>query len=169
MTALTNTLLVANSTIPPQFSPIVISSNSAQALILANAIQSTKAGLPNQIFQAIGEILSTPQLSIQSPFLNSTTSAQQEYGISDQAYEAIPSQLLPLLRVDSIGTMTSTNGQMQVEFSGYDGHVYAIQLSPDLLNWTSFSTNSPANGVFNAAIPAVGNPPAQFYRTVLIQ
>ena len=92
-----------------------------------------------------------------------------EYGISDQAHEAIPSQLLPLLRVDSIGKMVATNGQMQVQFTGYDGHAYAVQISPDLLNWTSVSTNSPTNGVFNAALPALENTASQFYRTVLVQ
>lgn len=94
---------------------------------------------------------------------------QVAYGISDQAYEAIPSQLLPLLRVDSTGQMISTNGQIQVQFSGYDGHEYAIQVSPDLLNWSSVSTNAPANGVFSAALPTPANSPAQFYRSLLIQ
>jgi len=65
--------------------------------------------------------------------------------------------------------MISTNGQIQVQFTGYDGHSYAIQVSPDLLNWTSISTNSPVNGVINAAIPALGNTASQFYRSVLIQ
>jgi len=172
MTALTNLSWgVISNMIVPQLEAATISSNSAQASIIVNAIQSTKAALPGQTFQGIGDILAVPQLTVQSPFLNLTNPLPilQEYSISDQAYEIIPSQLLPLLRVDSIGTMTSTNGQLQVQFSGYDAHVYAIQLSPDLLNWTSISTNSPINGVINAAIPWVGNAPSQFYRTVLIQ
>ena len=65
--------------------------------------------------------------------------------------------------------MISTNGQLQVQFSGYDGHVYAVEASTDLLNWTSVSTNSPVNGMFNAVIPAMGNTVSQSYRTVLIQ
>jgi hypothetical protein len=155
----------------PALDTIVISSNSAAASIIVNAIQTNKAGSPNQTFLGIGDILATPQLSIQSPFLNLTNPApvMVEYGISDQAYEVIPSQLLPLLRVNSIGKMLSTNGQVQMQFSGYDDHAYAIQISLDLLHWTSVSTNSPTNGVFSAVIPAMGNPAPQFFRTVLIQ
>lgn len=176
MTALTNTAPAPFASTPPQFSPIVISSNSTQAAIIANAILSTEANanlFPNQKFPFIGGVLATPQLSDQSPFLNLSSHngvpVQQEYGISDQACEAIPSQLLPLLRVDSFGQIISTNGQMQVQFSGYDGHAYAIQVSTDLLNWTSVSTNSPVNGVFGMVVPAVGNTASQFYRTVLVQ
>ena len=176
MTVLTNTLPVVHAGIPTQYSPILISSNSAQAALIANAIQSIRTNtvlFPQPTFQWIGEVLATPQLSIQSPFLNlggtGTLYNQVAYGISDQAYEAIPSQLLPLLRVDSTGQMISTNGQIQVQFSGYDGHEYAIQVSPDLLNWSSVSTNAPTNGVFSAALPTPVNSAAQFYRSLLIQ
>jgi len=175
MTALTNTLPFVVAGIPTQYSPILISSNSTQAALIANAIQSIRTNtvlFPQPTFQWIGEVLATPQLSIQSPFLNLGGTGpynQVAYGISDQAYEAIPSQLLPLLRVDSTGQMISTNGQIQVQFSGYDGHEYAIQVSPDLLNWSSVSTNAPANGVFSAALPTPANSPAQFYRSLLIQ
>jgi hypothetical protein len=175
MIALTNLppVLIGHQ-VTPQFDQIIISSNSAQASVIVNAIQAVKASFPNQIFHNIGDVLATPQLSTLSPYLNSTISMPTsiinfEYGINDQAYEAIPSQLLPLVRVDSIGQTVSTNGQIQVQFSGYDGHQYAVQLSPDLLNWTSMSTNSPTNGVFTVTIPSSGNTIPQFYRTVLVQ
>ena len=38
------------------------------------------------------------------------------YGITDAAYEAIPVQLLPQLRPDSIGTLTPTNGGWNLFF-----------------------------------------------------
>ena len=170
MTALTNIgPVILGNTIVPEFSTSIISSNSAQASIVANAIQTTKGSLPDQTFQGIGDILATPQLSIFSPFLNQSSLRGEQYGISDQAYEAISSQLLPLLRVDSIGKIVSSNGQIQGQFSGYDGHAYAIQTSPDLLNWTNVSTNSPTNGVFRAVMPAAGKSASLFYRTILIR
>jgi hypothetical protein len=170
MTALTNTAPAAFPGMPFQFSPVVLSSNSAQAAIIASAILSTKANtnlFPSQTFPLIGTVLATPQLSIQSPFLNVSTTSQTEYGINDQAYEMIPSQLLSRLRLDSIGNMVLTNGVTQVQFSGYDGHQYAVQVSSDLLHWSGFSTNGPVNGVFGVAIPGGGA--LQFYRSVLIQ
>lgn len=155
-----------------QFSPIVISSNSTQASVIANAIVAARTNtnlFPKQIFRNIGDILSTPQLTVQSPYLNLNTASQISYAINDQAYEAIPSQLLPVLRMDSLGQIISSNGQTQIQFSGYDGHQYAVESSTDLLAWTNMSTNSPTNGVFTVGMPFTANGTNQFYRTVLIQ
>lgn len=175
LVAFTNLMpVVVGSAIVPQLNPIVISSNSAQASIIANAIELIRESLPKQTFRNVGDVLAVPQLTMQSPFLNLSSTnpiglVTQRYGTSDQAYEAIPSQLLPLLRADSIGQIISINGQMQVQFSGYDGHDYAVQVSSDLLNWTTVSTNSPVSGVINTPFPTTANPSSQFYRTVLIQ
>jgi hypothetical protein len=166
LTALTNTALTVFQSIPPQFSPIVISSNSAQASVIAAVIQSTKAGLPGQAFHDIGGILAAPQLTVQSPFLDLSPISQQEYGISDQAYEAIPSQLLPLLRADSIGRVSSVSGELHVEFNGYDGQAYAIQVSSDLVNWANINTNFPVDGVFQLDVPIMESVGPQFYRSL---
>jgi len=155
--------------IPPTTSAVVISSNSSQASVIANAIATARAGQSGQAFHGVGDILAVPQLSQQSPYLNWNNSYQQLYGISDQSYEAIPSQLLPLLRADSIGTLTATNGQSQLQFSGDDGHAYAVQVSADLLNWTAIATNTPVNGTFTIPVAPPGNSAAQFYRTRLVQ
>jgi len=100
--------------------------------------------------------------------LNWNNAAQQANGISDQAYEAIPSQLLPLLRADSVGSAAFTNGQTVIRFSGSDGHTYAIEVSTDLVNWTSINTNRPAGGVISFTISPAFNATAQFYRSILL-
>jgi hypothetical protein len=166
LTALTNTALIVLPSTPPQLSPIVISSNSVQASLIADAIQSTRAGLPGQVFHNLGDILAAPQLTVRSPFLDLSASAQEEYGNSDQAYEAIPSQLLPLLRADSIGSVSSASGEVHVEFNGYDGKAYAIQVSSDLVNWTNINTNSPVNGVFQLNVPVLETAGPQFFRSL---
>ena len=165
MIALTNVAAIPL----PQFASITISSNSDQASIMANAIESIRAGSPGQLFHGIGDVLATPQLTVQSPFLNLSNYVQQNDGVSDQAYEAIPSQLLPLLRADSVGQLFLSNGQALVQFSGYDGHTYVVEVSADLLNWTNASTNCPVNGIFSAPVPPVGNTSMQFYRSLLLQ
>lgn len=165
-TALTNTALTVFQSIPPQLSPVVISSNSVQASLIAAAIQSTRAGLPGQAFHDIGGILAAAPLTVQSPFLDLSPISQQEYGISDQAYEAIPSQLLPLLRADSIGRVSSASGELHVEFNGYDGQAYAIQVSSDLVNWANINTNSPVNGVFQLDVSIMESADPQFYRSL---
>jgi hypothetical protein len=142
---------------------VVISSNSPQASVIANAIQSARMNQPGQFFREVGDILATPQLTEQSPFLNLSSD------INDEAYEIIPSQLLSLLRADSIGSITPVNGQTLVQFTGYDGHAYAIQVSSDLINWVSISTNCPVNGMFGFTNSAAPNANQQFYRSVLLQ
>jgi hypothetical protein len=49
-------------------------------------------------FEHVGDILSTPELSVQSPFLNWRNVNQQSYGINDAEYEWLPQQIMGLLR-----------------------------------------------------------------------
>jgi len=54
---------------------------------------------PGGWFKSTGDILSVPQLSDASPFLNLVTnSVVLQRGVSDAAYEWLPQQILPLLR-----------------------------------------------------------------------
>ncbi len=172
MTALTNdlpdSLGLRLGVFPPQFGTIVISSNSPQAAAIVNAIQSARIGQPGRFFRDVGDILAIPQLTEQSPFLNWNDGIQASNGISDEAYEEIPSQLLPLLRADSIGSIASTSGPMLVQFTGYDGHAYAIEVSSDLKNWANISTNYPVNGMFGFTNSVSPKSKSQFYRSILL-
>ena len=141
-----------------------ISSNSPQASIIANGIESAQKSQTGQFFEDAGDILAVPQLSTACPFLNLAPAN----GINDAAYEAIPAQLLSLIRNDSVGSIAAANGQSVIRFTGYDGHYYAIEVSTNLLDWISLGTNSPTGGVLNltnALSPSAG---AQFYRSVLL-
>lgn len=155
--------------VPPQLDSLTVLSNSPQAAIIANAIQTVRATQPGGFFHDVGDIFNVPQLAEQSPFLNWNDSIQQQGGISDVAYEMIPGQLLSLLRADSVGSLAWTNGQWLVQFTGYDGHAYVVQTSPDLVDWTNLGTNSPVDGAFGFPVsPAPGAGP-QFYRSRLVQ
>jgi hypothetical protein len=88
--------------------------------------------------------------------------------VTDEAYEAIPSQLLPLLRADSVGCVVRTGGTLQIQFSGIDGLAYAVQVSTDLVNWTSLSTNLPYGGVFTFLDFLPPGAPRRFYRSLLL-
>jgi hypothetical protein len=147
-----------------EIDPVLISSNSPQAVLIAAALESGRAAEPGQMFADIGDILATPQLAEQSPFINEANTNN----LTDAACEIIPSQLLSLLRTDSIGSIALMNSQPAVQFTGYDGHPYAIQVSSDLVNWTSISTNFPVGGVITFTSPGMQNA-NQFYRSVLLQ
>ena len=153
---------------PPQFDAYIITSNSPQAALLANGIIEARTNGISPIFQFIGEVLAAPLLTEQSPYLNWSNSSQSKYGISDEAYEAIPAQLLPLLRPDSFGTMSPNAVGWTLQFSGSDGYAYEVQTSIDLIHWDNVSTNYPVQGNFNVAIPIDPNLTGRFYRSVLI-
>jgi hypothetical protein len=152
----------------PQFDSYIMSSNSSQASVIANAIAQTKTAQSGHAFNSIGDILATPELTVISPWLNTSTSDQINYGISDKAYEAIPAQLLPLLRADSTGTIISGNGNWNLQFSGSDGFAYALQTSTNLVKWEMVSTNCPQQGVFIVPLPITPDSPKHFYRSVLL-
>ena len=162
-----------------QFSSLTVSSNSVQATTIANAIESIRSRQPAQIFANVGDVFGTLELSESSPFLNTNAiygssgqvipgSQQELYGISDEAYEAIPAQLLPLLRQDSVGAIVQNNGAWNIQFSGSDEYTYGLQTSMDLVNWNTVSTNSPVQGYFSVPILPTPNPSKHFFRSVLL-
>jgi hypothetical protein len=148
-----------------QFGSTMISSNSPQASVIANAIEAERTAQPAEIFSDFGDILATPQLADQSPFLTGLNATNE---ISDAAYEAIPSQLLPLLRPDSVGAIVHANGGWNIQFSGSDGFAYALQTSTNLVNWNFVSTNYPVQGFFVMPVSSLANFPGQFYRSMLV-
>ena len=167
MTVLTNNLPDDELGWPPQFASLIMSSNSPQASTIAAALVTAGSSQPGRRFHDVGDILATPELSTASPWLNTDSAAQVEWGITDEAYEVIPSQLLLLLRPDSIGSVGQSGGTLQVQFTGADGYAYAVQTSSNLLGWTAVSTNYPTNGCFNFVETPPPGSPRRFYRSVL--
>jgi hypothetical protein len=149
------------------FAPAIMSSNSPQAAIIATALDATRAKQPTRTFRSIGDLLAIPELSTGSPWLDTNGVAQIDSSMNDEACEAIPSQLLLLLRPDSLGSASQSGGTLQVQFTGADGYAYVVQTSSNLSAWTAVSTNYPVNGSFNfVATPSPGSP-RRFYRSVL--
>ena len=157
---------------PLQSTTYIIASNSPQASAIASAIVQTRASQGSPFFYSIGDILVTPALAGQSPFLNlgSSRALQQQttYDITDIAYEAIPTQLLPLLRPDSIGSLSPANGGWNLQFSGADGYGYLLQTSTNLIDWSNIGTNQPVQGTFSVPVGPAAGSSGQFFRTVLL-
>lgn len=149
-----------------QFETLIMSSNSPQAAVIATALHTKQAGQPGHYFHDPGDFLCTPEVSVVSPWLD--TSHGPQALISDVAYEAIPAQLLPLLRPDSVGAMIQNGGTLSLQFSGLDGLAYAVQISPDLQSWTTLSTNYPVGGVFSLVDSQTPVAPCRFYRSVIL-
>jgi hypothetical protein len=153
---------------PDGLASLVMSSNSPQAATIAAGVVTARSLQPNQSFQDPGDVLSTPELSVASPWLDTNDAALSYASLTDEAYEAIPSQLLPLLRADSIGYVFQNGGALRIEFSGSDGLAYAVQVSTDLVNWSALTTNYPVGGVFCFVDVPPPGAPRRFYRSVLM-
>jgi len=170
--AYSNSLPIVVPTTPLQFDTYLMASNSPQAAVMATAILQNQAGRNGVPFASIGDLLAVSALTFQSPFLNLGSSAfgqqQTNYGITDLAYEAVPAQLLPRLRADSIGALALASGAGRLSFSGTDGYVYAVQTSTNLTDWTDLATNQPVQGIFNVPFNPSANSAATYFRTRLL-
>ena len=113
MVALTNTTMglsinppITNAitTAPWVISPAgVEGQNSALWQVYTN-VSAYRSYFPQGVFAHMGDVLSAPGLTEQSPFLNTNFSAlkkypQTQYGISDELYEWLPQQAMSLLKV----------------------------------------------------------------------
>jgi hypothetical protein len=135
------------------FEGLTIASNSTPAAVVATALEELQASRPSRHLTRLSDLLDASAISINSPWLHAT-STQRVRGISDAAYESIPSGLLSRLWPDSVGTANPVQGsQPQFEFSGVDGYEYRIEYSTNLKDWFSVSTNSPENGCIRFALP----------------
>lgn len=157
----------------PILNPLTLTTDSAPAASLVEAIRTRREAQPNRRFSSLGALLAVPELSFASPFLNQgITDAdghnyQRELGISDEAYESLPVQLLPRLRSDSVASIALGDGMVEIRFTGQDGFRYAVECSTNLQDWIRVSTNQPVNGTFS-----VSEPPAfgenRCYRATLL-
>ncbi len=172
LATLTNSTAVPYYDFPPELDAFVMTSNSPQSTFVAAALIQVRANQPGQKYFSAGDILSTPEISEQSPWLNRSDANfpndQIDFGISDDAYEMIPAQLLPRLRPDSSGALVFSNGGWRAQFSGSDAFDYTLQTSTNLVNWEIVSTNQPTQGNFSAPIAPLPGGQNQFFRSVLL-
>jgi hypothetical protein len=115
---LSGVVALTNTTAFPQYKPLTngwqtinpagpAGNNSVVGQLVTN-INTMRAQFKNPdgltgVFEHVGDILSTPQLTEKSPFLNTNITVlggqQTQYGINDEVYEWLPQQTLSLLRV----------------------------------------------------------------------
>ena len=153
---------------PLIFDTLVMKACSPEAGEIVDAIRRYRStNEPGGMFEQPADVLAVPELSFDSPWLN-ITDFQQNWCISDEMYELIPSQLLPKLRPDSIGHLRHRHGRICVRFTGMDGCAYVVQRSHDLRHWVNVSTNSPEDGWLYCEEPAPSDGRPCFYRTMLL-
>jgi hypothetical protein len=166
LTVLSNNLGNPQLFDPPQFETITVASNSPQVEVIVNAIHRTRAAQRGQYFANAAALLSVPELSSASPWLNLSSTEQLQFGLTDEAYEALPSQLLSLVRSDLVVTATRNESGVELRFSVFRTGLYRVESSADLVTWTTFSDGHvPNRGTFSLTVPAASAP--RFFRVVL--
>ncbi|MDB6020412.1 MAG: hypothetical protein JWQ04_269 [Pedosphaera sp.] len=147
--------------------PLVIDANAnSNALgLIAAGINAQRGNVPGLLYTNLDQILAVPQLSVASPFLNGVVATNF---LTDAAYESIPAQLLPLLRLDSVGSIVNSGGVAQLQFTGVDGYNYNVQASTNLQDWFFIAKHQhTTNGVFIFSDRGALNFARRYYRTVL--
>ena len=104
-------LIAPNSN--PQFKEVVIEPASPQVRQIVDGINAARAArtVTGGRFLNMGDVLSAPTLTVNSPFLNTRSRSQIEAGIDDAAYEQIPQQILSLLKEDEPRVVVYAYGQ----------------------------------------------------------
>jgi hypothetical protein len=108
---LSNTTPAVNLTsVPTNFTALFVDPNSPQLRQMVESINFARQSMPRQTFSRLGQVLSAPALSLDSPFLN-RASDQARFGLSDVVYEWIPQQILGLLKEDEPYVVVYAYGQ----------------------------------------------------------
>ena len=119
---ISNTVPEITQNVPPSagnFTNLIVdAANPAAIQYMVDGINRVRARRPNQLFHSLGELMSVPELSTQSPFINSrgvppdyTPQNLNDFGFTDEAYERIPRQILSLLKVGDARYVVYAFGQ----------------------------------------------------------
>ncbi|MDB6109486.1 MAG: hypothetical protein JWR69_1236 [Pedosphaera sp.] len=141
------------------FHTIVNGINSRRASSVTNGTQVIN-NYPGQVYTRLGDILSVPELTVNSPFLNTNDITS----LSDAAYERLPQQILSLLKVGepryviySYGQSLKPADRSIVQTAGpYFGICTNYQITGEVATRTVVRIeNRPVPGKTNAPNPQV--------------
>lgn len=167
--ALDGFVVLTNDVTQLQLTSLVLSSNSPQAGVIAAGLRQKRLSQPGGFFQQVGDVLAASELSDASPYLDTNSLQQMDAGgITDEALEKIPSQLLPLLRLDSFGSLVPGSNALFATFTGDDNYSYAVEASSNLVDWAHLGTHQPVNGIFSFGLGSPLDAGQQFFRSRLL-
>lgn len=116
----------------------------AQIVNGANGINATRSRFPGGRFRHLGDVLATPALTVQSPFLDWTDSTVYQLGLDDFAVERIPQQVLSLLKADEPRVTIYSYGQSLRPAEG------SLRTDPNPIRLLNLCTNYQITGEFAA-------------------
>jgi hypothetical protein len=166
LTVLSNNLSSPVLGQPPRFETNTIALDSPQLDGVIEGLERARAFQKGGYFADVAAFLSVPELSAASPWLN-VSGDQLRWGLTDEAYEILPAQLLSLVRPDSVGTAVHTGNALELRFTAFDGLAYRLEGSDDFADWQPVSgPHVGVNGAFSVTMPL--SAPWRFFRAVLL-
>jgi hypothetical protein len=86
----------------------IISPNTPQLRTIVQGINTARARKSDRLFRNLGDLLATPELTVNSPFVNRTNLVKN---LNDAVVERIPQQILSLLKADEPRIVVYAFGQ----------------------------------------------------------
>ncbi len=115
-----------------------------------------------------GSLPTTNSLAYTGPFTLTNSAVVNanawEPGFIDSVVDTAQYTILPNISFMSPGGFT--NGIFQMSFAGPAGSNYVLQVSTNLMDWTSISTNTPAESPFVLSDPTTPGDSFRFYRVL---
>lgn len=111
VSVLSNSLPNPGSMTGMGFDAVFAQPSSVQLSAIVNGINNARVRQPNRVFRTMGDVLATPELTVASPFLNLRTRQQIERGLTDEAVERIPQQIMSLIKTDEPRMVVYSFGQ----------------------------------------------------------
>lgn len=166
LTVVTNDLETPAIGEPPHFETNTMTFGSSQVSTIVSGIDRTRTSQSGQYFPDLASFLGIYELSTASPFLNLEDPEQVFWGLNDEAYEMIPSQLLSRVRADPVARVARRADGLEVRFTVFDGYAYRVEGSVDGTAWNTVSEpHYSTNGTFIVQVPA--SETMRFFRAVL--
>ena len=84
--------------------------------------------------------------------------------MNDEAYEAVPAQLLARVRSDPVGQVTLQGDQLQIRFRTFPGSSFTVAGSANLRDWEVVHSGFSADGTVEFLDSVSPGPGQKFYR-----
>jgi hypothetical protein len=141
-----------------------MTSDSPQAESIAEAMVAARARRVGGLFRDLGEVLSVPQLSRDSPWLDPGDPWLAKGCLDDAAYESLAEPLLSRLRIGPMGTISRQEAIIVLRFHNLEGVPHVLEFRGEGEDWEVMETFHPLQGAWIRELAWQSGEQPRFYR-----